>query len=107
MSEHTEGAPSAPGGLRARVKRLTEWALSTKPVRAFLLYQEQHGAMLADSVTYRTLFSVFAGTFLGFAIAGIWLAGNPEAIDAIIRPPLIGRVAKPDSVGVRPVTICR
>ncbi|MBM7504557.1 YihY/virulence factor BrkB family protein [Agromyces aurantiacus] len=112
MSEHTEGAAPAPGGLRARVKRLTEWALSTKPVRAFLLYQEQHGAMLADSVTYRTLFSVFAGTFLGFAIAGIWLAGNPEAIDAIVAtvsaviPGLVGDGAVIDPADlVQPITL--
>ena len=34
--------------------------------------------MLADSVTYRTLFSVFAGVLLGFSIAGLVLAGNPR-----------------------------
>jgi membrane protein len=35
--------------------------------------------MLADSVTYRALFSVFAGVLLGFSIAALWLAGNPVA----------------------------
>ncbi|MET0782991.1 MAG: YihY/virulence factor BrkB family protein [Leifsonia flava] len=66
------------------VKKATAWALGTKPVRAILLYQEHHGPMLADSVTYRVLFSVFAGVFLGFAIAGIWLAGNEQAMQALI-----------------------
>ncbi|WP_430646676.1 YihY/virulence factor BrkB family protein [Agromyces sp. GXS1127] len=103
---------SANGGLRGRIARLVQWVLSTKPARAFLLYQEQHGAMLADSVTYRTLFSVFAGTFLGFAVAGIWLAGNPDAIDAIVTtvsgviPGLIGEGAAIDPEAlIQPITL--
>lgn len=78
------------------IARVTAWALSLKPVRAFLLYAEHRGPMLADSVTYRTLFSVFAGVLLGFTVAGLWLSGNPEgyqalidAVDAVI-PGLVG-----------------
>ncbi|MFC9918970.1 YihY/virulence factor BrkB family protein [Agromyces binzhouensis] len=111
MSEQT-GETTAGGGFRARVTRIVQWVLSTKPARAFLLYQEQHGAVLADSVTYRTLFSVFAGTFLGFAAAGIWLAGNPDAIDAIVTtvsgviPGLIGEgaVIDPETL-IQPITL--
>lgn len=40
--------------------------------------------MLADSVTYRALFSVFAGVLLGFSLAALWLADNPAAWRAII-----------------------
>lgn len=98
-------------GLMDRVKLIVAWVLSTKPARAFLLYQERHGAMLADSVTYRTLFSVFAGVFLGFAIAGLWLAGNRDAMDALVEtvgtaiPGLIGDDAliDPDDL-VQPLT---
>lgn len=53
-------------------------------MRAALLYTERRGPMLADSVTYRALFSVFAGVLLGFSIAALWLAGNPVAWQAII-----------------------
>ncbi|PRB19301.1 ribonuclease BN [Microbacterium sp. MYb62] len=60
------------------------WALARRPVRAALLYTERRGPMLADSVTYRALFSVFAGVLLGFSIAALWLAGNPVAWQAII-----------------------
>ncbi|GAA1241020.1 membrane protein [Microbacterium phyllosphaerae] len=84
-------------GLIARVSSAAiRWALIRRPVRAFLLYSERRGAMLADSVTYRALFSVFAAVLLGFSIAALWLAGNPEAWDAIIAavqsvvPGLIG-----------------
>jgi membrane protein len=113
MSEQSDAAEARPSrGIRVRVKRAVEWAMSTKPVRAFLLYQEQHGAMLADSVTYRTLFSVFAGTFLGFAIIGLWLAGNPDVIDALVAtignviPGLVGDGAVIDPADlVQPLTL--
>ncbi|MEH3090415.1 MAG: YihY/virulence factor BrkB family protein [Microbacterium arborescens] len=78
------------------VSRATAWALQRKPVRAYLLYSEHRGAVLADSVTYRTLFSVFAGVLLGFSVAALWLAGDPAAwqalIDAVNRvvPGLVG-----------------
>ena len=41
--------------------------------------------MLADSVTYRTLFSVFAGVLIGFSFAALWLAGNPDGLAALVR----------------------
>ena len=93
-------------------KRATTWALERKPVRAVLLYQEQHGPMLADSVTYRTLFSVFAGVFLGFAVAGVWLSGRPDVMEALIKtlnaaiPGLVGEDAliSPDAL-VQPITL--
>ncbi|MEJ3403337.1 YihY/virulence factor BrkB family protein [Rathayibacter sp. YIM 133350] len=89
-----------------------QWVLSTKPARAFLRYQEHHGPMLADSVTYRTLFSIFAGVFLGFAIAGLWLAGNQDAMDALVAtlgtaiPGLVGDggLIDPDDL-VQPLTL--
>lgn len=104
------------GGPFARIatlgKRATAWALERKPVRALLLYQERHGAMLADSVTYRTLFSVFAGVFLGFAVTGVWLSGRPELMSALIEtvdaaiPGLVGEggLIEPD-VLVQPLTL--
>jgi membrane protein len=49
-----------------------------------LLYAGARGPVLADSVTYRTLFSLFAGVLLGFSFASLWLAGNPEAWQALI-----------------------
>lgn len=73
-----------PGGIAGLVRSVIAWALARKPVRAYLLYSERHGAMLADGITYRALFSVFAGLLLGFSIAAIWLAGNPDAWAAII-----------------------
>ena len=72
------------GGIAGLVRTVTAWILARKIARAALHYSERRGPMLADSVTYRALFSVFAGLLLGFSIAAIWLAGNDEAWDAII-----------------------
>jgi membrane protein len=78
------------------IKSVIAWVLRLKIVRAYLLYSERRGSMLAESVTYRALFSVFAGLLLGFSILAIWLAGNPaawkpilEAIDSAV-PGLVG-----------------
>ncbi len=59
------------------IRRVTAWALRLRLVRAFLVYSGARGPMLADSVTYRTLFSLFAAVLwvLGSAI---WSSGNPR-----------------------------
>lgn len=97
---------TGPGALRRAVSAVIRWVLSVRIVRALLLYTERRGPMLADSVTYRALFSVFAGLLLGFSIAGLWLAGNPDAWNAVVDavetavPGLIGTdgVVDPDDL---------
>jgi membrane protein len=104
------GGPLA--GFMGWIKRATAWVLATKPARAVLVYMERHGPMLADSVTYRTLFSVFAGVFLGFAIGGIWLSGQPDAMEALVAtigaaiPGLVGDdgLISPDDL-IQPITL--
>lgn len=66
------------------IPRIIAWALTLVPVRAFLRYSERRGPVLADGVTYRTLFSVFAAVLLGFSAAALWLKGNPGAWDALV-----------------------
>ncbi|GEC75271.1 YihY/virulence factor BrkB family protein [Microbacterium maritypicum] len=83
-SETRTDSPARPGLIGRITGPLIAWALARRPVRAALLYIERRGPMLADSVTYRALFSVFAGVLLGFSIAALWLAGNPVAWQAII-----------------------
>lgn len=68
----------------AWIQRVIAWALTLKIVRTLLHYGEHRGPAWADSITYRTLFSVFAGVLLGFSVAGLWLAGNPAAWQALI-----------------------
>ncbi len=77
----TEASAQAPRPLIARV---IAWALQRKPVRAFLLYSEHRGPMLADSITYRLLFAVFAAVLLGFSAAALWLSNDAVAWQALI-----------------------
>ena len=67
------------------IRRVTAWALSLRLVRAFLVYSGARGPTLADSVTYRTLFSLFAAVLIGFSFAALWLSGNPEGLSALVR----------------------
>ncbi|MHC9045016.1 YihY/virulence factor BrkB family protein [Microbacterium saperdae] len=83
-SESRSEPPARPGLVERITGPIIAWALARRLVRAALLYSERRGPMLADSVTYRALFSVFAGVLLGFSIAALWLAGNPVAWQAII-----------------------
>ncbi len=66
------------------IQRVIARVLQLKIVRAYLHYGESNGSVLADSVTYRMLFGVFAGLLVGFSVAAIWLSGNPEATAALI-----------------------
>lgn len=66
------------------IERATAWALSLKPVRVWLHYSERRGPILSDSVTYRALFSVFAGVLLGFSFAALWLSDNPDARASLV-----------------------
>lgn len=79
MIERDASAPARPG----LIPRVIAWTLRRRAVRAFLLYSESRGPALADSVTYRALFSLFAAVLLGFSFAALWLAGNPDALLAL------------------------
>lgn len=100
-------AAKKPGLIERVSAPVIAWALARRPVRAALLYTERRGPMLADSVTYRALFSVFAGVLLGFSIAALWLAENPDAWRAIIDavqaavPGLIGENGVIDASDLR------
>ncbi|WP_341975203.1 YihY/virulence factor BrkB family protein [Microbacterium sp. LTA6] len=84
-TESRAPSSSSPGLIPRTTAAVVRWALARKPVRAVLLYIERHGPMLADSITYRTLFSVFAAVLLGFSIASLWLSGNEVAWNAIVN----------------------
>nr|WP_243844716.1 YihY/virulence factor BrkB family protein [Microbacterium sp. Be9] len=68
---------------------------------------QHNGFLLAAGVSYQALFAIFAAIYLAFAIAGLWLGGSDEAVDALIAminsyiPNLIlpeGGVVTPDQV---------
>lgn len=81
--ETTSTGAGGAHGIRALVARIIARALQWRIVRAYLRYTEHRGPGLADGITYRALFSVFAGLLLGFSIAALWLGGNPDAMRAL------------------------
>lgn len=98
--------PWLPRTIDAGMARVLRWRVA----RAWLLYAEKHGPALADGITYRALFSVFAAVLLGFSVAGLWLAGNPEALAALVSavdavvPGLVGHGGIVDPADIRAPT---
>lgn|GEM_PF-270328 len=91
----------------SRATRLTQATMAWFPVRVWRHFLIENGFLLAAGVSYVALFACFAAIYLVFAIAGIWLGGSPEAVDALIElinvyiPGLIadsGGLATPDQV---------
>jgi membrane protein len=69
--------------MKRMIQRTIAWALQRRILRTVLVYSEHRGSMLADSITYRALFSVFAAVLLGFSFAALWIGDSPEALAAV------------------------
>ena len=84
-SSSRSSSPAADAGWLTRSRyAVIRWLLRLRLVRAALLYTSRRGPMLADAVTYRALFSVFAAVLLGFSAAGLWLSQDDVAWDAVV-----------------------
>lgn len=86
MSDSEAGASDA-GRLNGAVQRatsLTKTTLALFPVRVWRHFLQNNGFLLAAGVSYQALFAIFAAIYLTFAIAGLWLGGSSEAVDALI-----------------------
>lgn len=72
-------APIA-GRVDARVRQASGfWTRfrTLKPVRVYLNFSYNDGNLMAAGMSYQTLFAVFAGVWVGFSIAGLWLKSVP------------------------------
>ncbi|GAA1955757.1 YihY/virulence factor BrkB family protein [Microbacterium aquimaris] len=67
-----------------RATSLTRKTLAWFPVRVWRHFLQRNGFLLAAGVSYQALFAIFATIYVAFAIAGLWLGGSTEAIDALI-----------------------
>lgn len=67
-----------------RVTSLTERTLAFFPIRVWRRFLAQNGFILSAGMSYQALFAVFAAVYVIFAVAGIWLTGNTDAMDAFI-----------------------
>lgn len=65
-----------------RVKQAITWALELKPIRVFQHFADRRGFLLAAGLSYQSIFAVFAGVWIGFAIGGLVLRENPPLSDA-------------------------
>jgi len=87
VSDHDVARDSEAGRLDAAVERateLTQRAIALFPVRVWRHFLQNNGFLLAAGVSYQALFAIFAVIYLAFAIAGLWLGGSAEAVDAMI-----------------------
>lgn len=68
-----------------RVTALTHRTMALFPVRVWRRFLDQNGFILSAGLSYQALFAVFAAVYVGFAIAGLWLTGNQQAMDELFR----------------------
>jgi membrane protein len=90
----------------ARITTLTQNTLALFPSRVWRRFLAGNGFLLSSGMSYQALFAVFASVYIVFAVAGIWLVGSPETMDAMVQvintyvPGLIGTsgVIHPDDL---------
>ncbi|MCR2785158.1 MULTISPECIES: YihY/virulence factor BrkB family protein [unclassified Microbacterium] len=63
---------------------LTRRTMAWFPVRVWRHFLRSNGFLLAASISYQSLFAMFAVVYVAFAIAGVWLGGSTEAVQAVI-----------------------
>jgi len=87
--------------------KLTRATMAWFPVRVWRHFLQNNGFLLSAGVSYQALFAIFAAIYVAFAVTGLWLGGNPDAVNAMIAlinsyiPGLIsdsGGIATPSEV---------
>ncbi|TAM71868.1 MAG: YihY/virulence factor BrkB family protein [Microbacteriaceae bacterium] len=68
----------------ARASVVMQWVNRLRVYRVVLRFTSRDGNLLAAGMSYRAIFAIFAAMWLGFSIAGFWLAGNSAIEGAII-----------------------
>jgi membrane protein len=64
--------------------KLTRATLGWFPIRVWRHFLRNYGFLLAAGISYQALFAIFAAIYVAFAITGLWLGGNPDAVNAMI-----------------------
>ena len=79
-----------------RVTTLTRKTMALFPVRVWRHFLARNGFLLSSGMSYQALFAIFAAVYVVFAVAGIWLTGDPDTLEAFVSllntyaPGLIG-----------------
>lgn len=74
-------ADAAPESI-SRVTTITRRTMALFPVRVWRHFLARNGLILSSGLSYQALFAIFAAVFVVFAVAGIWLTGSPETLNA-------------------------
>ncbi|MFJ6679860.1 YihY/virulence factor BrkB family protein [Microbacterium sp. NPDC091382] len=67
-----------------RATELTQRTIGSFPVRVWRRFLRRNGFLLAASISYQSLFAIFATLYTAFAGVGLWLGGSQAAIDGLI-----------------------
>ncbi|QLD12512.1 YihY/virulence factor BrkB family protein [Microbacterium oleivorans] len=67
-----------------RATTITRRTLGWFPIRVWRHFLQHNGFLLAASISYQSLFALFATIYSAFAVVGLWLGGSSMAIDALI-----------------------
>ncbi|MET0859541.1 MAG: YihY/virulence factor BrkB family protein [Microbacterium sp.] len=76
--------------------KLTKATMAWFPIRVWRHFLQHNGFLLGAGISYQALFAIFAAIYVAFAITGLWLGGNEDAVNAMIAlinsyiPGLIG-----------------
>jgi membrane protein len=68
----------------SKASAITRRTLAWFPIRVWRHFLRRNGFLLAAGISYQALFATFAGIYVAFAIAGLWLGGSQQAIDGVI-----------------------
>jgi len=104
-----DSRPESWARLEAPIERaaaITHRTMQAFPIRVWRHFLQNNGFLLAASLSYQSLFAVFAVLYTAFAIVGLWLGGSELAIARMIDiingaiPNLISEhgLATPDAV---------
>ncbi|HKT58098.1 MAG TPA: YihY/virulence factor BrkB family protein [Microbacterium sp.] len=69
----------------ARATEIRRRTLALFPVRVWRGFTGPNGFLLAAGISYQALFAFFAAIYVVFAIVGVWLGADADAVDWLIN----------------------
>lgn len=70
--------------MKAKIAALIAWAQTTRPLRVWARFGRANGPLLANGLSYQSIFAAFAALWVSFAIIGLWLGGTSPLRDAVV-----------------------
>jgi membrane protein len=67
-----------------RATHITKATMAWFPIRVWRHFLINNGFLLGAGISYQALFAIFAAIYVAFAITGLWLGGNADAVNAMI-----------------------